>query len=66
MTPSEILAHEIKPGLEEFERRTKRVGDGQSGWRHSGITRTERLLTYCTAFGRRGAIFVYHALDDQR
>jgi hypothetical protein len=27
MTPPEILAHQIKPRVEQIERRTKRVGD---------------------------------------
>ena len=28
MTPAEILAHQIKPGVEQVKRRAERVGDG--------------------------------------
>lgn len=35
MTAPEILAHQIEAGLEQFERRAERVGDGGSGGWHA-------------------------------
>ena len=36
MTPSEILAHQIEPGVEQIERRAERLGNGHAGRSHDG------------------------------
>lgn len=54
MTPSEILAHQIEPGLEQVERRPERVGDRRRcGW-HSGITAAHAAHSESPTLGEAG------------